>query len=386
MKTKKTSYGEDRMKHMRQKTYSGILRASHRVVTGFLIALITCASVGITAAASRLGASLEANIFMRGAAIRTAQLIAQLETPAKITDPLLVCAYVPPAKPEYSGEIMPTQIKVKVNKGDLFSVSMYVKNTGNTTWFGDSSGCKNFPYMHLGTARARDRGSVFYNPGDNRWVAANRIAMVEPRVDPGDVGTFTFSSYAPGVNDVFKEYFQPVVEGKQWLEDAGNDMNIEVSIDIGNTTSNDRKAALYLGKSSQASLIDLAAAPIIDVSLADQKMRLKFGDTVAREYNVSTGSYKTPTPQGEFKIKEKQELRIGGESPHYRMPMFQMFTNQGAGFHSLPYLADDRGTFWNEALNHIGQPVSHGCVRLLPHDAEEFYKLTEVGWDVVIHS
>ena len=124
---------------------------------------------------------------------------------------------------------------------------------------------------------------------------------------------------------------------------------------------------------------------VVDVDISEQKLRLKFGQTVIREYLVSTGTFNTPTPLDRFKILNKQELRIGSAKPHYRMPFWQGFTRGGAGFHSLPYLANDNGVFWEEALSHIGQRVSHGCVRLLPEDAEDFYKLTAVGIKVVVH-
>ena len=110
------------------------------------------------------------------------------------------------------------------------------------------------------------------------------------------------------------------------------------------------------------------------------------GDTLIREYTVSTGTFNTPTPLGNFKILNKQDLRIARKWPHYHMPQWQGFTKWGHGFHSLPYLANDKGIFWNEALTHIGQRVSHGCIRLLPEDAEDLYSLTEVGTEMVIHS
>jgi len=158
-----------------------------------------------------------------------------------------------------------------------------------------------------------------------------------------------------------------------------------VDIYVGDYSEELDKALFYLRKSAPASAIDLSEVPVIDVSLKDQRVRFKVGEFVAREYLASTGAKKTPTPKGTFPIVQKQELRIGTAKPHYRMPMFVRFTAQGAGFHALPYLANDRGVFWNEALNHIGRPVSHGCVRLLPDDATELFEAVELGMNVVIH-
>lgn len=295
------------------------------------------------------------------------------------------CAYIAPKKAEYKGEFISPEVRVDVEKGGLFTASVYLKNTGNVPWFGDASGCGGgVPYLRLGTARARDRGSVFYNPGDSRWVQANRIEMIEPRIDPGEIATFSFESHAPKVTDIFREYFQPVFEGKQWLETKQE--TVHVDIYVGANDEEAEKKLFYLGHSGQASSLDISGEAEIHIDISEQKLRLQFGNTVVREYMVSTGTFKTPTPLGRFKVLNKQELRIGGAKPHYRMPKWQGFTKWGHGLHSLPYLANDRGVFWKEALNHIGQRVSHGCVRLLPEDAEELFTFTEVGIPVVIHA
>ncbi|MEK7136820.1 MAG: L,D-transpeptidase, partial [Patescibacteria group bacterium] len=56
------------------------------------------------------------------------------------------------------------------------------------------------------------------------------------------------------------------------------------------------------------------------------------------------------------------------------------------GFHALPYLgkSPESSGFWQEARSHIGIPVSHGCIRLLPEDAENVYEWVEVGTKVYI--
>ena len=86
------------------------------------------------------------------------------------------------------------------------------------------------------------------------------------------------------------------------------------------------------------------------------------------------------------------------------MPKWMAF-RPGYGIHALPSLGsaslrskirsyrdgevptslftDD--VFWKEALSHIGIPVSHGCIRLLPDDAEFAFNFTPVGTRVVVH-
>jgi len=67
------------------------------------------------------------------------------------------------------------------------------------------------------------------------------------------------------------------------------------------------------------------------------------------------------------------------------MPKWMMFRKGGYGIHALPSLANDRGVFWREALSHIGSPRSHGCIRLLPKDAEFAYNFADVGTTVTVH-
>ena len=102
------------------------------------------------------------------------------------------------------------------------------------------------------------------------------------------------------------------------------------------------------------------------------------------EFRVSSGAAKTPTPVGETSITLKQETRIGGKSPHYIMPKFMWFRTGGYGFHALPSLKTDGGFFWTEARNHIGIPVSHGCIRLLPEDADFLYDFADIGTRVKV--
>ena len=352
--------------------------------------LLVLSAVGIGVAMSRFSHELGTSILsakrkkVKKTKASVAKIVAQLALPQVVVDPMAACLYVPQEKPEYKAEAIEDEVTAAAEWGGDFEATLYIKNTGNMTWFGDSAGCGEVPVVRLGTARDRDRASVFYNPGDPAWHGSNRIAMVEPRVEPGEIATFRFTSTAPQTDDIFREYFQPVVEGVKWMD--GRDETASMDIYVGQTDAEAGSKVNYLGETGQVSGLDFFASPVIDVDISEQKLRYMLGDSLIREYTVSTGTFKTPTPLGHFKIWIKQDLRIGAAKPHYRMPQFMGFTAQGAGFHALPYLANDKGVFWNEALSHIGQRVSHGCVRILPDDAVDFYKLVELGTDVVIHA
>lgn len=103
--------------------------------------------------------------------------------------------------------------------GDSYKFHVTFENIGNKTW--DNRTVK------LGTDQPKDRISRFLlenrtgNGEDTMWTTANRIGLKESSVAIGSFGTFNFymtvpHDLAPGT---YKEYFRPVVEGVQWMDD-----------------------------------------------------------------------------------------------------------------------------------------------------------------------
>jgi lipoprotein-anchoring transpeptidase ErfK/SrfK len=125
----------------------------------------------------------------------------------------------------------------------------------------------------------------------------------------------------------------------------------------------------------------------IAIDLDRQMMFLLEDGLPVNTYPISSGKAITPTPVGLFQVYRKQELRISAQVIHYRMPYYLSFTKNGShGMHALPYLgiSPSSSWYWSEALDHIGIPVSHGCVRLLPDDALALYEWAGVGIPVTI--
>ena len=125
----------------------------------------------------------------------------------------------------------------------------------------------------------------------------------------------------------------------------------------------------------------------IHIYLGAQRAFLTDSGAVVKTYRISSGAPSTPTPRGVFQIYKKQDLRVSSQEVPYRMPNYMAFTkNRAFGLHGLPYLGSSRenSAYWNEAQDHIGTPVSHGCVRFLPHEAVEIYEWAEVGVPVFI--
>ncbi len=292
------------------------------------------------------------------------------------------CDYENPALAEYNVELQGVTVSENIAPGTPFAVNMEFKNTGNTRLFSVNSGCSgDLASLSLGTQKAQDRSSLFGGEvfSVSGWSADNRIAMVQDYVDPGENFTVSFESIAPEGDNLYREFFQPVVEGHSWVGEI-----FSVDIHVGTVSDQMLADASFIQDQSMStsSISGLERNLLIDLS--DQKMYARFGDTTVWTVTISSGAWDTPTPLGSFEILTKQELRIGMKAPHYRMPYFQLWDWRGYGIHALPYLANDGGTFWTEALSHIGIPVSHGCIRTLPEDAVKLYEFTDIGTTVSI--
>lgn len=294
-----------------------------------------------------------------------------------------VCGFSVPEEKTYGAQLIAVRRKLRVMPEEEFRVKVFFKNTGSMPWFANKSSCLG-PKISLGTERDRDRASTFYVEGLSGWESSNRVGMDQFRTDPGEIASFTFYGKAPGEADVLKEYWSVVAKDIEWIN--GSEFSFETMVgDSGESAGDLRKKMAYANTSGSVSWIDLNAEKSIHVDLSEQKLYIKLGDLSIREFRVSTGAAATPTPKGETSISLKQEVRVGAKPPHYIMPKYMMFRAGGYGFHSLPSLGRaNSGVFWTEARSHIGIPVSHGCIRLLPEDAEWLFSFSDIGTKVVI--
>lgn len=110
----------------------------------------------------------------------------------------------------------------------------YIKNVGDIPW--EKTGPNP---VRLGTTRPNDRGSGFRVqndgsiPGSENWLAYNRPSEIDgrleangtitpvDRVNPGETAVFSFTMKGVPQSGTFPEYFNPVVEGKGWMNDLG---------------------------------------------------------------------------------------------------------------------------------------------------------------------
>ncbi len=298
------------------------------------------------------------------------------------------CAYAKPAKERYAGKLVNVQKPEQVASSELYKVKVYVENTGDNRWFNVETTCPGEKVVALRTANADYHPSFYfssYNKTYNGWVQDGKnstVELLQKYVDPGEIGAFIFWVKAPVDNDYYRDVFALVAKvGDQ--ESIIMDNKVYLDLEVGKVGEEVKKKMEIVDNQAKAS--ELNGEKSIEIDLTHQKMNLKIGEKIVKTYAISTGAKKTPTPTGDYKVLFKQDVRVGAKWPHYVMPKFQGFTWVGHGFHALPSLGNDGGIFWTEALNHIGRPVSHGCIRLLPWDADELYaKFTEVGTPIHI--
>ena len=100
-----------------------------------------------------------------------------------------------------------------------------------------------------------------------------------------------------------------------------------------------------------------------------------------QSYLISSGKRGMDTPKGEFSIHNKAP-RPWSKAYGLYMPNWMAFTADGKfGIHELPEWPGG----YKEGANHLGRPVSHGCIRLGVGAAQEVYDWTETGTTVIIH-
>jgi lipoprotein-anchoring transpeptidase ErfK/SrfK len=140
----------------------------------------------------------------------------------------------------------------------------------------------------------------------------------------------------------------------------------------------DTPTSEYVPPSSSAPLPEIALTGNgerwIDVDLTNQRVYAYEGDEVVNSFIVSTGTWRTPTVTGQYKIYVKyRSAKMSG--PGYYLPNvpYIMYFYKGYGLH---------GTYWH---NNFGTPMSHGCVNLRTDDAAWLYEWASVGTLVNVH-
>ncbi|MBH0175733.1 L,D-transpeptidase [Fictibacillus sp. 23RED33] len=107
--------------------------------------------------------------------------------------------------------------------------------------------------------------------------------------------------------------------------------------------------------------------------------------SVVKHFKVATGSYKTPTPVGSFRIVNKFKNR-----PYYKLNIPGGSPNNPLGNRWLGLdVGGTNGTTYaihgNNNESQIGKSVSHGCIRMHNQDIQWLYDHVEEDMNVVIN-
>ena len=110
-----------------------------------------------------------------------------------------------------------------------------------------------------------------------------------------------------------------------------------------------------------------AAQAEIDVNIdkSTQQMTVSVDGTQRYVWPVSTGRAGYDTPNGTFKINRMDADHLSQEWDNAPMPHAMFFDMHGHAIHG----------FFD--VKHLGQPVSHGCVRIAPDHAALLFKLVK---------
>ncbi|MGM0366317.1 MAG: L,D-transpeptidase family protein [Actinomycetota bacterium] len=119
----------------------------------------------------------------------------------------------------------------------------------------------------------------------------------------------------------------------------------------------------------------------IDVSLDEQTVRVYYEEDFLREMPCSGGTPEDPTPVGTFKTSQKIYYSW---LPRFDVGAYYFVRFYGSYlFHSLPF--DEDGNLIQEEAKKLGQPASHGCIRLKVEDARWLYETLPLGVEVNIY-
>lgn len=128
---------------------------------------------------------------------------------------------------------------------------------------------------------------------------------------------------------------------------------------------------------------DSSSPYAVEVSIAEQRVRVYRHGELIREMVASTGTPDKPTPAGHFRLQNRGEWFY---SRKYQQgaKWWVSFKDWGVYlFHSVPM--DAQKQIIPEEAAKLGQPASHGCVRLSVEDARWFYETLPQGTPVHIY-
>jgi hypothetical protein len=139
--------------------------------------------------------------------------------------PLAIQVASPAPKLKYDYELVSIIYdKDSFKKGDIVNARISIRNKGTATWV-NSGGNK----ITLGADKPRDHfNNLMVKP-------SQRLSdMQQSTVKSGELANFTVKLKVPNKDGIYREYFTPVVEGVQWMENK----NSFIEMKVGNVKEN----------------------------------------------------------------------------------------------------------------------------------------------------
>ena len=100
----------------------------------------------------------------------------------------------------------------------------------------------------------------------------------------------------------------------------------------------------------------------VNINLRTQRMTVSYGGKAMHTYAISSGARGFETPAGSFKPQWTAKLWHSRTYDNAPMP-HAVFFNGGIATHATT------------SIGRLGSPASHGCIRLAPANAAQFYGL-----------
>ena len=216
--------------------------------------------------------------------------------------------------------------------------------------------------------------SVVFNKDIEREEAEKRFLIL-----PETKGDFKWEgtkiSFYPYKFDYNTEYQVVLKKGISSFDGSYTVQDTSFKFKVGPKPSGNPKANPIL---PQEAIIN--TGKYIDINTTTQTLAIFQDGKMLGAYSISTGKASMPTPTGQFKVRSKS-LRAYSKKYGLYMPFWMAFTSAGHGIHELPEWPGG----YKEGANHLGIPVSHGCVRLGVGPAEIVYNFADIGTPVVAH-
>ena len=137
---------------------------------------------------------------------------------------------------------------------------------------------------------------------------------------------------------------------------------------------------LRLAQAEKYTRARIVEGKYIDIDLSTQIMTTFESGKILNVYLISSGQRGMETPIGDHKIYNKAPRPYSKAYGLY-MPYWMAIVPDGKmGLHELPEWPGG----YKEGANHLGTPVSHGCVRLGVGAAKAVYDWAEIGTPVIV--